>query len=427
MKVGIYLPGLGESYRKESAEKYARFFTRQLDFDNPDYRPVYETKTDIIEYHPDLKLKCARTSIIEKVNGTEKTVYKFYEYKYGSVITQNFINKNAFIKAWLLLLNVVFKFPQLLLKLIYVGRGIGYRPKYRGQTLFLFLIFLLVSAAIVFLLPAAFAILLNFFKQDMVIIETANFFKGLFRLLPFSEEMIASIKENNLIPSWEGAKDFSQLIVNLTSIILILIPGFNNTIISLACEFVSASNYLNHGETKRRIHGQMDLLLEKIVEIEGPEVEVCIHAYSFGSLITLDYLFPFGTEPTVRVQQLVKGIVTVGCPHDFIAIYFPNFLKNRDLTMNNKLQWINVYSLEDSLGSNFRKDSKPGDPVYSFDKKVQMPININYEIAKTNMNFIYQFISLYSLKAHTKYWDEEDDSSTCLKLVVPKMKTLNLL
>lgn len=427
MKTGIYIPGLGESFRKESAEKYAAFFMRQLDFDNPDHRPIYKTITDIIEYDSDMKLSCKRTSIIESLNNSEKTVYKFYEYKYGRVITKKFIDNNALIKAWLLLKGVISKFPLLLLRLIYINRNIGYKAKYRGQTILLFVLFLLISAAFVFLLPAAIAIFLNVIKQNDIIIETVELIKKPIKFIPGSINLFELLDSHNCIPTWDGLKKASQIIVNITAIVLLLIPGFNNTIISMACEFVSASNYLNHGESKKRIHGQLDSLMEKIVELEGSDVEICFHTYSFGSLVALDYLFPFSTNPGVRAQQICKGIVTVGCPYDFVAIYFPAFFKNRNLAMKKEIQWINIYSLEDSLASNFRKDTYAGEANYSFSTDALLPVNINYEIANSDMNLISQFFSLYSVRAHTKYWDTEEDASTCLSLVIPKMKELNLL
>jgi hypothetical protein len=428
MKVGIYLPGLGEAYRKETGEKYAQLFMRQYDFLHEDYKPTYFLKTDIVEFDAQRKLTANRISIVEKLNDKEKLIYKFYEFKYNNTITKSFNERNALVKSLLLLKGILLKFPLLFIRLFYVGGNIGFSGKHRGQTFYLFIIFLLVSAAVVLLLPAALAIFLNFIKQDGFIKDILLGIRSILKSLPFSGNLIYFCKHTlGMQFTLAGLKSFTQVVISITSMLLILIPGFNNRIISLACEFVSASNYLNEGTTKTIIHGQLDTLIEKILEEEGAAVEICYHTYSFGSLVALDYLFPYSMPPTTRVQQYVKGLVTIGCPFDFTAIYFQAFFKNRNTFMNEKIKWINVYTLDDLLASNFRKDNKAGEPNYSISENVLLPTNVNYEMANTNKNVFTQFFTLHSIKAHTKYWGEEEDSQNCLKLIIPAMKELKIL
>lgn len=49
-------------------------------------------------------------------------------------------------------------------------------------------------------------------------------------------------------------------------------------------------------------------------------------------------------------------------------------------------------------------------------------INLYNEIANVKMNIINQIITLASIKAHTCYWDQEDDGQSCLRVVTNEIK-----
>lgn len=400
MKIGIYLSGLGETYTKESVEKYARRFARQYDFANPDEVPSYEVHVDKFEYDKQHQLVCNRVVISEVKDGAAQAVYKFYEYPYAAILTRNFKAKNALIKSLLLFIGVCSKLPLMIYRLFYAGKNVGYQPRFRGQTLYLFLLFFIVSLGVLFLLPAAVAVLLNLLKQD------------------------------TWLNTWVTARgwdflvfeNFLKLITNITALLILLMPGFNDTIVSLACEFVSASNYLERGDMKQTIHGQMDILIEQILKEEGKEAELYFHSYSFGTLVCLDYIFPYGLKPSVRLQQHLKGLITIGSPIDFIKVYFPKFFSGRNMQLNDQMEWINVYSLADALASNFRTKGDEGAAEYSFDMNARKPFNVRYEVANTDVNIVTQFFTLYALKAHGSYWEKEDDGQSCFRELIPAMK-----
>lgn len=304
----------------------------------------------------------------------------------------------------MLFTNVCSKLPLMFYRLFYAGKDIGYQPRFRGQTFYLFFIFFIISLGVLFLLPAAFAVFLNVVNQD-------QWLKGLF--------------ENKI--NYETLEKTLKIIVNFTALVILVFPAINTSIISLACEFVSASNYLERGRTKQTIHGQMDILIEKIVEEEGDNCEICFHSYSFGTLICLDYIFPFGIRPSTRLQKHLKGLITIGCPIEFVKVYFPKFLTGRNIIMNDNIKWINIYSLADALGSNFRKQNDQGIAEYSFQSNTIKPINIQYEVTNTNVNIITQFFTLHALKAHSSYWDYEDDGQNCFRNLIPLMKDHELI
>ena len=408
MKIGIYLSGLGEGDTDPSVEKYARRFARQYDFANPISAPEYQVHVDKFEYDQLHKLSCNRVVVSAVKDGAATIVYKFYEYKYAGIMTRNFRTKNALLKSLFLFIGVCSKMPLMLFRLFWMRRGTGYQPRFRGQALYLFILFFIVSLSVLLLLPAAVSVVSNVLKRDEWLRDFVHYFA--FLRIDFDDVI-----------------ELSKWVTSLTAVLVLLKPRFNDILVSLACEFVSASDYLERGSTKQTIHGQLDMLVEQIVKTEGEDTELYLHSFSFGSLVCLDYVFPYGVEPSCRLQQHLKGLVTIGSPIDFVKVYFPKFFTERRMTMNDKMKWINVYSLADALGSNFRHDDEEGEAAYSFDKKALVPLNVRYEVTSADINIISQFFTLYAIKSHGSYWDVGDDGQTCFRNLIPKMKEQGFL
>jgi hypothetical protein len=404
-QVGIYLSGLGGAFTHESVERYASRFSREYDYHNPEPSAEYQLHIDRFEFDKQKQSISNRVGVIEKLHGRSKTVYQFYELEYAATLTRAFKSNNALVKIMQLFVKVFMKMGPMILRLFYLQNDIGYCRKFRGQTLYLFFMIFVVSMGITFLIPAAVVAMFDLLKH----ITWLN------KYVIKHQVVFADITST------------AQIIANLTALLIFFIPGFSESVIGVSCEFVSAGDYLERGLTKQTIHGQLDLLIEQIVEHEGSDCEICFHSYSFGSLIIMDYLFPFGNEPSERVKNHVKGMVTIGCPYDFIAVYFPRFFRNRNLSLNKHFKWINVYSLADALGSNFRKTNDVGMANYSFQPNGPCPINIDYEVANTDINLITQFFTFAALRAHGNYWDGNGNGQSCLRMLIGTMKDKQML
>lgn len=404
-KIGVYLPGLGEEHRNETGIKYAQRLLNQLNFDNNNSSATYEIKIEKIKFDEKDELYTNEISIIEKLNSKASEVYKIYEFQYKKILTEAFEKQNVLVKSFTLFISSIVKLPVIFLRLFRISSSIGYSRRHRGETLFIFGLFILMSLAILFLLPSAIGLIITAFGKN--------------------EDLKSMINYLHINPA--KLKTVSQVILNITAAILVIIPAANTLITSLATEFICASNYLNAGERKQKVHGQLDKLIEFIVEREGADVELTLHSYSFGSIISLDFIFPFGIEPSQRILNNVKGLITIGCPFDFVSVYYPNFFDNRKMDLIKKIKWLNVYSIQDALASNFRKTPTVGVAEYSFAGVDAKPINLNYEVSNTQSNLLVQVITLSSIKAHTCYWDKEDDGQSCLRIIVKEMKTQQLI
>jgi len=149
-------------------------------------------------------------------------------------------------------------------------------------------------------------------------------------------------------------------------------------------------------------------------------------AYSFGSLITLDVLFPSTQICSERTGQKVKTLITIGCPFDLIRAYWTRYYKDR--VVCSRLQvWYNVYSTLDVLSSNFRDDELSDVATLSITPDGVKPTNIPFDIIPHTAKTIMNFFLLMGFRAHRLYWDEQRNSASCFNNLVLIMKMNNHL
>ncbi len=84
---------------------------------------------------------------------------------------------------------------------------------------------------------------------------------------------------------------------------------------------------------------------------DEPYTSVHIVAFSFGSVVSLDLLFPH-SRPGARIGT-IKNLVSIGCPFDIIRTYWPAYFKDRQKKSNVPEKWVNIYASLDVFGSNY--------------------------------------------------------------------------
>lgn len=404
MKTGIYINGLGESVTNENAIDYATRLMNELNKNDDDY--IYTIKIEKIKYTKEQKSNVITIIKTDPKTEIKESFYTFYEFQYAAVLTKSYVDKNLIYKNYLLFSIVITKFP------ILIWKSINPSKQYQSpfQTLYVFCLFLLLALSILIMIPATLSLFLN--ESLIVAIKNIPFlYKGI---------QILGVKRECII-------EFSELFVPFITLLLLLIPKANIFIPQLATEFVSAHLYLQYGQQKGSILGNLDHLYEYIVNHET-DSEIHIHAYSFGSLLALDYLYPYKSKLTGNTLKRTKGLITIGTPFDFINTYYPNYYKDRDTTIEQKgFQWLNVYSVIDALASNFRYDTTAGMAEYGIIENSSPPININYEAIHTNNFGFFNYILLNNLKVHGMYWSETTDGKSCLDPIYIKMNELNMI
>ncbi len=384
MKIGIYISGLGQSFVQESVEKYATRLMNEMNYSTTGID--YELRTEKINYAEDRESTVV--SIFEQHETGPLVIYKIYDYNYHKVLTEKFNGHSIIVKNFLLFLLVIQKIP-LILKRLFVPNDYS-RP---FQSLYVFMIFLIIAGSVLLMLPATLAVINDFFK---------------FPLFPKAD-----------------IEFISKLIVSATTVLLLILPNANVLITNLATEYVCANDYIEHGAQKQLLQGNLELLVDYITEKETG-CKIHFHTYSFGSIVAIDYIFPFGSTLTHNAINFTEALITIGTPFEFIKAYYPHFYDSRVFELGNKIYWLNVYSIADPLATNFRSDAKPGEAQFGIDKKSLKPVNLNYEVAPLKKPGIIDFILLYGMKTHGMYWDPKTEGQSCLRLLSGEMREKNL-
>jgi hypothetical protein len=272
------------------------------------------------------------------------------------------------------------------------------------------MIFLVIASAVLIMLPATAEVIVSFLEKQENL-ETISKVKKVTGLGSFHLDFLEKL---------------SLTIVPITALLLLIVPNANTLITNLATEFVCANDYMQRGSQKTVIQGNLELLVDYISEHEE-NCRIHLHAYSFGSILALDYVYPYGNNPSGNAKQFCEAIITIGTPFEFVNSYYPKFYKNRRMELGDKLHWLNVYSIADALGTNFRKDAKIGDAQFGIEANSLKPVNLNYEVSAHNPYSIIDFISLYSIKVHGMYWDPQVEGKSCLALIYHEMHQRSLI
>ncbi|MBN8641256.1 MAG: hypothetical protein J0L86_05520 [Flavobacteriales bacterium] len=391
MSIGIYISGLGQSTAKETAEKYASRYLKELEYSTSGFE--FYTKIEKIYYLEENSSLAIR--ILQKPKGqltapTDPVLYTFYDFQYSQLLTEKFEQRNLILKNLFLLILVIRKIPALFRNIFNLNTFIKTK-----QTFYVFGIFLLMSFAVIWLIPSVLSLFQN---------EISKYFN----------------LDGNLFTTLVS---ISAITVPVTAIIILLIPESSTLVTKLATEFTAVDNYIQYGEQSQTIQGNLDALVEYIVENE-PNPTIQFHTYSFGSIVAMDALFPIGNDVTYNTKETINLLITVGAPFEFVKGFYPNFYENRNTFMTEKIQWVNVYSLMDAFASNFRNDNKAGNAHFGIIKNKEKPINLNYEIARKDTYNPFNFLTLKHIRMHRCYWDETKNGQSCTRLIFNKMKEM---
>jgi hypothetical protein len=108
---------------------------------------------------------------------------------------------------------------------------------------------------------------------------------------------------------------------------------------------------------QQQVSGDCRAVVRKVLDrliTEHPQRPIHLIGYSFGSLVAIDLLFPKTDEAEVdeRFPQSIASLTTIGCPVDFLRLYFPDYLDGRRTDMKG-VDWTNIFIPADVFGSNF--------------------------------------------------------------------------
>lgn len=205
-----------------------------------------------------------------------------------------------------------------------------------------------------------------------------------------------------------------QSVVVILTAVLALIPlRARRTIEHFGDRWSLVLGYLEVGEARDVITGNLDDLLAEAVRVGYTEVSVV--GYSMGSVIALDTLFPPApTDRTIPAQ--IDSLVTIGCPYDSICGLHPKYFAKRSYRAGVPKRWVNVFNPVDVLSSNFRRDSAIYDLSGHHAAPANQRITEGHDAPKPE-NLIWnplgqdkgptlgQVITWLGLRSHAMYWN----------------------
>ncbi|HVU95452.1 MAG TPA: hypothetical protein VHE34_09515 [Puia sp.] len=405
MKVCIFIKGMNEAFNKQTVSSYASRLKNEIEENSLGTGIKYVIKQENLLYESEENSRTNCVSIVSQREGKEDVLYKFYEFEYTSILRENYNGKSVFIKSLLLAVVIARKLPLVFMRL-FKRSGTGYfMLRMRLQAMYAIVILGILGLSGFLLLPSVVAYIVELMK----VVSLNEVFKNDPRLLQLTQLL----------------KLLSHVILALSALLIALVPASKDFITSLGTEFVCVHNYLESGDQKQAVFGQLDKLVDYIYEKEGGDAQLQFHAYSFGCIIALDFLFPYASTPALRLVAITEALVTIGCPYEFISTYYANYFDERDSSLAKKLEWYNVFSKSDALSSNFRRDARYAKAEYSFGNNgnIPVPINLYYEITPRKKFYLVDFVLLYFLRAHSFYWDGTPASSSCERLIYLAQRT----
>lgn len=190
--------------------------------------------------------------------------------------------------------------------------------------------------------------------------------------------------------------------------------------------------YLDAGAARASCTGKFNALLEHVLESTPSRVDVV--AYSLGSLVALDSLYPPEGCPNTRVGH-VRTLTTIGCPFDFVRTFWEQYFDGRSATATG-LRWLNVYSPVDVLGSNFANDdglkaratrgingsSRTARDQDAAAGDAAPGENLFYDPMGRRELTLWHAIVFEGFVAHERYWVAgQPDAESCYECFVPRL------
>lgn len=191
--------------------------------------------------------------------------------------------------------------------------------------------------------------------------------------------------------------------------------------------------YVEKSDCRASCVGRFNALLEHVLEAGPARVDVI--AYSLGSMVALDALFPAGGSQALR-RAKVTSLTTIGCPFDFVRTFWKDYFERRDAS-GRVPEWRNVFSPVDLLGSNFANAGGEAAPTHGINasKRAGKPVaavggtptavpkkNIYYDAMNRRELSLLDVLTFTAWQAHTQYWVEgQPDADSCFKVFVTEV------
>src|SRR3954471_612384 len=183
---------------------------------------------------------------------------------------------------------------------------------------------------------------------------------------------------------------------------------------------MSTTDYLAKGEIRSDLTDQVYSLFKHVCGKEDVRYQrVHILAYSFGSIITIDAVFP-NHEPAHWARN-IDTLVTIGCPFDFIRTFWGEYFEHRTAPDGVPRKWLNVYVTADVWATDFdpqdrkrfrltkRAGSKPEKRGISLNAGLKKSPDENIRLGEDGRlrDYVLGWFTLIGIRLHYSYWGDK--------------------
>lgn len=410
----IFVPGAGKEWSDQSLEVIARKIATALDLSAEERQLQFAPEIQYVDVDGEKVKICT----ILKLQGgaTPVPIADIYELDWRGLLTREFERRSLFVRGWLVLVAIIKNIPRTAYAL-FVARKSSKNWMEKAEALYVVWIFFLFAAYMVMLLFAAYGMLADMAQaayQSAVLEQAPTASKLPSALIDIAHpisQVHALIAQLNAV--------FQPLLITLTLLGVFSPDASREFLITAATDYLCLQYYMDYGHRRNVITGQLERFLEKMAERpDSTYAHYHIIAYSFGSIVAMDTLFPFGAAPSKRMQ-LIDSLVTIGSPFDLIRAFWPRYFEARNGSPGVPRRWLNVYAPLDLLGSNFRNDSREAEAeegirLRSHDNRAapapRPTHNISYNEGPYARSLsLLDFLTLTSLKLHGMYWGASNE------------------
>jgi len=226
-----------------------------------------------------------------------------------------------------------------------------------------------------------------------------------------------------LAQRWYAARAYDyawlqQAIVLFTALGLLNQRNVKEAICDAGVQYAGVIDYLGYDRQKDLIVGQFTRLLESLLESGNDYARVHVLGYSFGSIVAIDCVFQ--RQPPPRHYRRLRSLVTVGSPYDLVRSFWPGYFEGRRGADEGIERWLNVFSPDDVLSSNFRDDAGEANRaefgVVTAAGEVK-PENIVFDWVARKRKYMPERLVRFT-QLHLAYWGADANARTFMDEVV---------
>ena len=415
----LYIPGITGQSIDDAAFRIASAFNACSVTAAAEFPVSAGQDEDYVSIGVELKTRI-RTIQRTEPGAEPQNIIDVFEFNYVDSLIREHAESNLAVKSLRLFVQIFVNIPRMISA--FVGRK---QKSFKEKAQFIYATIILAMLVVYF-----FVLVAAVYTTIDQVISSRNTPVPQAAVSATENINVSLVVQGSRTPQQEGGSgvNVSQLLIILIAAIEAFYPGLKKRLSDASARYTSLLEYLSFGARGHVLEGQLIAILDHI-ETKGYE-NIHVIAYSFGSVLAIDNIFPAGRMPAERIKG-IRTLATVGCPYDLIRVFWPDYYTERFVASSVIENWINIYSPIDVLGSNFRNDSMKAEPeikdAISSGNDQNAPLlprtSLAWATARPMKGLSWpEFFALAGLQAHNSYWEQNYESEyTAFSLIITEI------